>query len=437
MAEKNRAEAMNKKLTIKIKYRTYREWLLWLLVVMPFSFGFLNEFLGLPWAIRYVLDAAWCILLLERILVNRKRLTSLGAWIWLFLIYTFLIYLIQFQSPLYYLWGVRNNFRFYVAFFAFAAYLKPRDAIDYWKLFEKLFWLNIAVCVYQFAALGMRGDYLGGLFGAQRGSNAYTNIFFSIIVAKSLVFYLQKQEKLGICLAKCFTALVVAAMAELKFFYIEFLLLVILAVLITDFAQRKFVVIAVGVLGAILCVALLISLFPRFGGWFYLENILESAMSNKGYTSTGDLNRLNAIGRIQELWLDHIWTRIFGLGLGNCDTASFAFLNTPFFEANGDMHYTWISYAMMYLETGWIGLAFYWGFFVLVYAKLHAMEKHSDGLHRSYCMISKMIAIMCVLISIYNASLRAEAGYMAYFVLAIPFACREKREQKWTRKKES
>ena len=31
------------------------------------------------------------------------------------------------------------------------------------------------------------------------------------------------------------------------------------------------------------------------------------------------------------------------------------------------------------------------------------------------------LAICCILIAIYNSSLRMEAGYMAYFVLALPF----------------
>ena len=38
----------------------------------------------------------------------------------------------------------------------------------------------------------------------------------------------------------------------------------------------------------------------------------------------------------------------------------------------------------------------------------------------SYLFLT-IFAICCILIAIYNSSLRMEAGYMAYFVLALPF----------------
>ena len=346
----------------------------------------------------------------------------LGIWICLFLIYTGLVIIVQFQSPLYYLWGMRNNFRYYAAFLAIAAFLDRRDAENYFNLLDKFFWLNIVITVYQFFALELKGDQLGGIFGVEAGSNGYTNIFFLIVLTRSIIFCLEKRESLGSCFVKCAAALVVAAMAELKFFYIEFVLVIILAVLLTGFTWRKLAVIVGGILGTVLCVALLISIFPQYVDWFNIQAILESATSDKGYTSSGDLNRLTAIGQINELWLTDTWSRVFGLGLGNCDTSAYALINTPFFEANGDMHYTWISYAMMYLETGWIGLIFYWGFFTLVYILLIRIEKRSDAIAGLYIRMAKIITILCIVFSLYNSSLRAESGYMAYAILAVPFA---------------
>jgi hypothetical protein len=80
---------------------------------------------------------------------------------------------------------------------------------------------------------------------------------------------------------------------------------------------------------------------------------------------------------------------------------------------------------MMYLETGWIGLAFYWSFFVLVYFGILRIERRCEGTAKSYCRIGRIMAAMCIPISIYNGSLRMEAGYMAYFVLAVPFVLRK------------
>lgn len=418
---------MNGQLRFRTKKPKQTDILIGILFWIPFLFEGLTGILGFPRAVLYLSDVSWCLLLVYMLLSGRRGDLVLGIWIWLFLIYTLLTYLPQWQSPLYYLWGLRNNFRFYAAFFAFAAFLKPADVEGYWKLFDKLFWVDVLVSLYQFFALAIEGDQLGGLFSTETGGNGYTNIFFLIIVTKSVVFYLEKQENLGTCLAKCGAALVVAAMAELKFFYVEFVIVMVLAVLFTSFSWRKLAVILGGAVGVMLCAILLTSLFPGFAGWFSLEWFLEAASSDHGYTSSGDLNRLNAIPQINELWLKNGWQRLFGLGLGNCDTSTFALVNTPFYESYSRMHYTWISYAMMYLETGWLGLIFYWGFFVISYFRIRRIERQSGVTGRSFCRIARIIAVLCVGISLYNSSLRTEAGYMAYFVLAAPFALNNQR----------
>lgn len=417
---------MNEIKTVKIKKPTLTGCLLWLLIMLPFFFGTLNDLLGLPWSMRYVLDLTWIALL--GLMIRRRRYTGnwkvggLIIWVMLFLLYTVLVYILQYQSVLYYLWGARNNFRFYVVFFAFMAFLPLEDAEGYLKTFDLLFWINVLVSLFQFLILDLEGDFLGGLFGADKGVNSYTNFFFLIIVTRSVIFYLNKKESIFRCLSKCAAALLIASLAELKFFFVEFILMILLASLLTDFSWRKVWIILGSVVAVVFGVILLTKLFPSFAGWFTVNWFLENAFSSKGYTSTGDLNRLNAIPQMNLLWLRSAGQRIFGLGLGNCDTSSFSFLNTPFFNANGDMHYSWMSYAFMYLECGWIGLVFYWGYFVLLFFRFRKLKKKDDPKMTVYCQMAEIMAVLCTVISVYNNSLRTEAAYMVYFVLAIPFA---------------
>lgn len=426
MGAADRAEIRRSWGKLYIKKRSFTDWLMWLLILLPFLFGTLNGLLHLPWAIRYLLDVAWLILLFFYFWASPPRrakgIQGLELWIAAFLGYTLLVYLVQFQSPFYYLWGIRNNFRFYAAFFVFAAFLRPRDVDDYLALFDKLFWANVVVSLFQYFVLGLEQDYLGGLFGTEKGGNGYTNIFFVIAVSKSLLFYLEKRESTKSCVAKCVAALLVAALAELKFFFVEFVLIIAFAVLFTNFTWRKFWVIVGGLTAVLVGAALLAVVFPSYAGWFSVDWLLEAATADKGYTSSGDLNRLNAIGQINELWLTSWGERLFGLGLGNCDTSSFALVNTPFYEAYGDWHYTWLSHAFMYLENGYFGLIFYFGFFTLVYCATCRIQKHCTGVARTYCLFGRIVAIFCMIISIYNSSFRTEAAYMAHFVLAIPFA---------------
>lgn len=415
---------MNDHLVIRIKRRSQPQWLTWLSVLFPFLFGVLIEILGLPWAVRYVLDVVWILLLLLLIGDGKqtgKQTRGLVVWTVAFLIYTFINYLLQYQSGLYYLWGVRNNFRAYVIFFASAAFMTMEDSENLLKFMDKLFWLNFVLTLFQYFVLGLSGDFLGGIFGSIVGANGFTNIFCTIVFTKSLVRYLEKKEGTVKCAAQCAAALLVAVLAELKFFFVEVLMIIAMAVLLTNFTWRKFWVVMGGIL-AVFAGAFTVSiLFPDFAGWYSLEWIIEVATSEKGYTYAGDMNRLSAIPMINDLWLHTGTERMFGLGLGNCDTASFAALNTPFYDRYGHMHYSWFSYASIYLECGWIGLLFYGGFFALLYLRINKIRKNCSEAKRTYCRIAMILSVVCMMLLIYNSSLRMEAANMMCFALAVPF----------------
>lgn len=417
---------MDNRFKVSYRRRTQTGWLLWLILMLPFAFALLVELIGLPYMVRYSVDVMWVLAFFYILLAQRKKhegsTGKLARLILCFFIYTALVYIVQFQSPLYYLWGVRCNFRFFVAFFAFAMFLKAEDVPYYFKIFDFLFWVNVAVSLYQYFSLGLEQDNLGGIFGSVTGVNGYTTIFFSIILAKSVLNYLEKKERLLMLLLKSAAALLVAALAELKFFFVLFGLIVVLATFFTNFTWRKVWVLA-GSLAAVLAFAVLLeTLFPVFKGFLSMEFVTEYADSDKGYTGRGDINRLNAIATINEEWLKSGWQQMFGMGMGNCDSAGFDFLVTPFYESFGRMHYTWFYYAFLYLETGWIGLAFYWGFFVLAFFEIWKIEKRSEGVIKSYCRLARVLSICCIVLSVYNIGLRMEAAYMMFFALAIPFA---------------
>lgn len=407
---------------IRIKKRSHPGWLIWLLVLLPFGFGTMTELLGLPNGVKYLLDVAWLCLLVLLIRFHRELPSGLGRWVAAFAAFTLAVYALRWQSGLYYLWGFRNNFRFYAAFFAFCVFLRDGEGEGYLRKMDKLFWFNVPVTLAQYFLLGKAGDYLGGIFGTQQGCNAYTNVFFCIVTTRSLIRFLDRREGWRSCLGKCFWALVLAALAELKFFFVEFGVIAALSVLFSSFSWRKVGVLLGALAGVLAGAALLAKLFPNFSGWFSLSWLLDAAGSDRGYTSSGDLNRLNSIARINRWFFHSLGFRLFGLGLGNCDTSAFAFLNTPFYQSYGRIHYTWMSVSFWYLEGGYLGLVFFFGFFALVYRAAGKMERCRTGEPRQHCRMARILAVLCCLIAVYNASLRTEAAYMVYFVLALPFA---------------
>ena len=419
-------------LTIQIKNRKQNEAMVLLVLAIVFSFGLFLDLLNLPDFLKYTVDIIW-IGLLVTIIINRFRMPNkesvkLLMLVFAFWIVTLLGFIINIKNPLYYLWGFRNNFRFFVYFFACCMFLKEHNITEILALFDKLFYLNFVVSIFQFFALGKKMDYLGGIFGTDVGCNSKTIVFFSIIITRSILRYINDTETTKSCLVKCGMSLIIAALAELKFFFVLFIGILFLTLIITKTSIKKLWIIIFVCVCIYSSSMLLVAIFPGSRGFLDLEWLLKVATSSSGYTGRGDINRLTAIPIVWTRFLETWPDRLLGLGLGNCDTSAFSFLNTSFFERYGYLHYNWFSSAFMFLETGIVGFCMYLLFFVGVYIYAGKREKSGEGVLEA-CQLVRVLAPVCLLLIIYNASMRIEEAYIMYFVLALPFINRTQSKQ--------
>ncbi len=417
----------NRKGLLYIKKRSVPEMLTYGIFFFPFIMAFLIEFLNLPSFVKYFVDAMYLVgvflVFLQRGNRIKKNLAPFAVFTVVFLIYTLLIYLFNFQSPFYYLWGVRNNFRFYAAFFLYATIFDEEDAGDGLKILDVMFWINAVISFFQFFVMGLRQDYLGGIFGVEKGCNAYTIIFFSIVVSKALLNFMNGKEKAVRCFFKIGVSLVIAAMAELKFYFVLFVIILVFSAMFTRFSFRKVVLVAAAA-GVLMLSGLLLPILFGESRALSLENIIE-IMTAKNYATAKDLGRFTAIPVIRRDYLTTVFERLFGMGLGNCDTSSFDICNSEFYRSHSYLNYNWFSSAMLFLETGYIGLFAYLSFFVIcfVQARKNMKQKTSDEL---FCQIAMIMSVMCFIMVFYNSSLRTENAYVAFFPLALPFVNRTK-----------
>ena len=404
-----------------IKKRPLPQWLTLYLFFMSFLVVSLQSFLGLPAEIKYTLDVAWvliiALLFLRKKVVLYKKLIPFLILIGVFIAYTALVYILRFQSPFYYLWGFRNNFRFYFAFIAFCMLFVEDDVELCLKFVDVLFWINAVVTLFQFFVLGYRQDYLGGIFGVERGCNGYSIIFFTIVISKSILKFMSREEHVLICIAKCSVALLISAMAELKFFFLLFMLIFLLSTILTSFSWRKFFLVFVCALLISFTGSLLTELFGESSN-ISLDRIIELIFTDT-YSTAEDLSRYTAIPTLSSSVMTDTSQRLLGLGLGNCDTSSFEICNTPFFNIYSHLHYNWFLSAFLFLETGYIGLLIYLMFFVMCFVCAFNLRKR-EGINVLYCQMAIILSLICILITFYNSALRMETGYMAYFVLALP-----------------
>lgn len=396
----------------------------------PVAQAFLTELLPIPDAIKFLCDGFLVLLLLK---LFSQRFTKIDKFsmpfvviVGLFFFITLVGYLFNYQSVFYYLWGLRNNIRMFVAFFAFAYLADWEDAKGWIKALDVLFVINFAVVILQYFS-GYGQDYIGGIFGTSKGCNGSLLIFLCIVFTKTILSFMRGEEKTGKCIFVSVASLLVSTLSELKMFFILFILILFMASFMTAHSIKKTLFFAFGAVLVVLFSTLLTVLYKDFTDFLSFDSLIK-ALTDTGYATDEDIGRFTALPVISQRFLPGFFRKLFGLGLGNCDSSSLSIFNTPFFESHRMVHYSYFSYAFLFLETGFVGLALYASFFVasfFVSRKLKKLEMADEFA----CQMSIILSVISLILLVYNSSLRMEIGFMLFFVLALPIiSANEQRE---------
>ena len=277
--------------------------------------------------------------------------------------------------------------------------------------------------IYQFFVLKAHQDLLGGIFGVNASANGYMLVFFVAVIGRALINTFNGDGSYFYCTLKCVASLVIAAMAEMKFYYFAFIIMLVVATIITRPSRTKFIFLVVALISVSAAAYLLSVFYGEFAHFFSIKNLWNLA-TKENYSSNKDLNRLSAISTLLKNNIIGGANSVFGMGLGNCDTSDVSIFNSTFYQNFSFLHYQWFTFVMIFLETGFLGLGLFWAFFVLCIVRSLKYLKNGTG-NKMFCQLGVLMGVLCLAISLYNASLRIEAGYMAYFVLALPFMVSE------------
>ncbi len=416
---------MDKKIgNLYIAKRSGSEWLTAFVFFLPFAQAFLSEFLGLPDEIKFLADVALIILLIKMFMISKqipitKQFVSFVVLIGVFFAYVTVTYFFNYESVFYYIWGIRNYFRFFVAFIAYVVFFEWCDVKKWLKILDALYVINFFVVLVQYYFMGYSQDYLGGIFGVQKGCNGGLLFFLTVMMAKSVLSFMRNEESVKKCVSSTFMGLFVSALAELKVFFVLFIVIILMAAVMTKSSVKKTLYFTVCAILIMLFSSLLTLLYDEFESFLSVEKLTE-ALFNPNYATDEDIGRFTAIPTISEYFLHSIPDKLFGMGLGNADSSSLAIFNTPFYDMYGYLHYAIFSYSFLYLETGLVGLLLYISFFVasfIVSLKLYIARKADELV----CQLAMIFSVMCIVFMFYNIALRIEtAAYLAFFVLAMP-----------------
>ena len=417
-----------KKVKVSLKRITARE-LIFIQIVYCAIIGWATPQFGLPGIFRYLTDAITAMLFVEMIFYEikqpgRVRRTPIFYLIVLFFLYTLLGWLMNLYSGVFYLWGLRNNFRFYVFLIACTIFLEKEDIPKIFNILYIIFIANVIMCTYQYFILGKHGDYVAGFCGSTEasGGNGSMVMVLTLVCIITVVQYMEKHGgilKVGIAILG---TLYIATIAEIKVLYLLIIAIIVLANLFTKFSIKKLFLTIVFIAVIPVAIELLYKLYPGFENFFEYERIMKYASGQQGYTGKDDINRLTAINYCMEHFLKTPIERMFGIGLGNADgSTNVLSVISEFYKKNIDTHYTWFSVPFMFIETGFVGLLMFLGVFFISFKDSTKLRK-TRGINREYVIIGQLIAVFSVIIAFVNGNLRTETmGYTYYMMLSIPY----------------
>lgn len=395
------------------------------------------EMVGIPHSIIFLLDLLNIYLLLNIVVshgagkIIKNRMVQIHLIVFLI---TISVALFNGVGVLLIIWALRNLLRFYIFFGACLIYLKQNDVQSIYGLLEKLFYLNIVLVVLQYIR-GYRGDFLGGIFGITTGANAYSNVFLLLVCTYNIAKLFEKKEKPVKVILLILLSFILCILTEIKVFFFEIVLIVVLNVVIIGIVERKYKVLIKGFVIAVLVVVcvffsagFIAKMYPSVSNSEFLsiEGLKYILTRETGYTGLGDLNRLTAIGSLNKLpyFKEAFSHRFFGMGLGAAEYSnSSILLQSSFYTQYGHLHYYWFLHAWMYIECGYLGLFGYLaGFFANIPFGIKTIRQRKKLMLDTSSVVGGIVlVIMTVMLYIYNQSLRLESAYLLYFAFAAIF----------------
>lgn len=403
----------------------------------------INDF-GFPTFLNYFTDIITIVLFIKYIkdgwIITKRESVIVFLSITFFIMGCFSA-IINSENLIMYIWSLRNYGRFFIWILIVARYFNIDDLENLFEMANKFLIVNFVLMLFQFFFLGLRSDYLNGFFGSYTGGNAALNTYFVVLTAENFISWLLKRRSAKQCLFYIVLMCFMSAMNEIKYYYVEFALIVGISVIVLmrGVVQKKnlYQAIKVGFIAIILVFLgyrVLVTFYPEFSNFFEKEILMDYL--TRSYNSNEILyvqgvpisNRFSAYGIINEYFLIDPIKKSMGIGMGASEYT--AFFQSEFHNVYGEVALSGYLFPQILLENGIIGLSVYVVIYLLFFFqsnKLIQLEK--DVAYKAFYFTSALTALLGIFMCIYNSALKIESsGYIFFFIMAIPYMKKRKKE---------
>ena len=404
---------IGKNLGKKIAYIVFAYYILSYILVYTFN---------MPRILLYVGDALNVLSFLLALLKNKSANKTKDMI--LFTLFGVFSALINFESITLILWGIKNNVRFFTFFYTIITFFDITDIEKVKRTIKIVFFISVPLCTVErflvsYPSGTIIGDMIGGIFWNYSGCNTPLNVIISLFMIDVANKYYSGKTSSIYFIIVCCLAFYMAALAELKIFLVEFVVIILMTTILNKISFKSVL--------KIIVVAIIFSSFisyfievnqtgDEYANNYTLEGFFEYATRDSGYTGENDLNRLTGMITISEkIFKDNYIFKLVGVGLGNAEYTNF--FSSSFFKQHGELNYQWFHDIWLYIETGIVGIIFFCLIFITVYKASNKYLKYTE-----YNNYVKVAIVLMIILFLYNISLRTEtSGFLLYIVLAIPY----------------
>ena len=398
-------------------------------IVYMILINFVCYFLKLPIIIKNLVDIINIFIIFYEIvnfneILHNKNIKKINIILFISAIFLLTGYFINSYSIFNFVWGLRTILRILIVFYGVILTFEKDDIELVFGILNKMFIINVFICLFQFFILDWKQDLLGGTFSnGNAGGNAglLAILFFESIYIT--IMYLNGKIKISKFLIYTMLCLVLAALAELKLFFILYFVILIFSLFISNKSFKTISTVIFGALLFVIGVSILIKIFPQYSNWFNISRIISSF--NSPYTVETDfvLSRGNAIREINDYFFKNNFIyNVFGYGLGNCIKSSINIFNIDFFNKYGFTHYNWFFHSFVYIETGFGGLILSYLFLSSCFIKSFKNAKNNKSNNENINGKTILIIIFLMIVTtVYNSFLLTDAAYFIFVILALPY----------------
>lgn len=303
--------------------------------------------------------------------------------------------------------------------FMISIYIMTID--DYKKLFNIFFYyqfVNLACTIYQYFVLGYYQDMNNGAFTG--GSSQ--DFFCGILAIYYYSGYIRKEEPFWKVVFVFLSCGIIAILQEEKFILAEIALAIVYqAVIGKKNIKNIFIISASAIL-----VPIVVSTMGEVNGDYASESLSNSNNIWENLTTEGagyGFPRFGSTFLISRFFSFSSTNDLFGLGCGACENTNLSWADTTFLDHYGYLNYFQYPIQLGFLQTGWLGIILYIGFFVSIVVYNFKCKKHAPLKYKSYFDVAIMISLICVSLIWYNQTLKWYYAIMPFLFLAMGPVC--------------